>query len=493
MDIPDPVGLPNTVNYDLPPKLPDSANARFVSIAPNGITQTSTISIPTTVFTANQGGPLVPFIQQLFQFDIPCGSSPSTFIDTTSTTLNFRLVWNLQTLATGLTGTCNIISSMASWISSIILYSNNVPLETINNYDLLHNLLLNSTLNVAQRQANAWQFGADSNTFTGIDLPVASSATVTTYYINVSLPLVSLIGVNYNTKMFPVGMLQNLSLQVLTNQFAPISFYCSAVTGQPAATMTLDTWSLCLKYVDLGPELAPLFLSQNLKNGKLYIKASSYTNSNVTIPSGSSGSQSLIFQLRNSSIKSIYAMIGSTALPAVCPNLLYDSINPALTSLQLAVPSMGFRLPNKPMNPSQRPAEVFNHYSMAFGSGPASSYMGVVGAETFHNHYGTLISGCDSRWVIPATATRTLTGFGNNNSAYGAVASFPNMFYIGFDTEKTSSGSSIFQGINTRSCPPQLDIVIGSATGQTLQVTGFALIDVICVIDVESKSIMVYN
>jgi hypothetical protein len=486
MDIPQSIGLPKTVDFSLPPQLSPSSNSRFVSIAPSGITQTSTVSIPQTPFVAASGGPLMPFTQQLLAFDIPCGGSPVTFIDTTQTTINFRLVWNVTTASVGGTGAImNIISSLASFISSIILYSNNTPLETINNYDLLHNLLLNATLNSAQRQANAFQFGADSNTMTGIDLPIGTAAT---YYFNCSLPLVSLIGINGNSKMFPIGLLQNMQLQILTNQFMPISSYCTVVpTTMPSATITLDTWSLCLKYVDLGMETANL-LAQNLQGGKLYIKASTYTNSNTTIPTGSSGNQSLILQIRNSSVKSIFCTIGSQALPLVCPNFLYDSINPSISSLQLSIPSIGYRIPNKPLNPLSRPAETQNHFMMAFGSGPASTYGGIVSSETFHALYPSTYAGADTRWVVPGVALR-VPYTGDDNTAYNIITKFPNMAYIGFDLEKTQS--CLFQGVNTRSCPPQMDLTIATATSATLQLTSFALIDVVVIIDVESKSVMV--
>jgi len=486
MDVPNVVGLPSSVDFSLPPSLSQSANSRFVSIAPSGITETSTISIATTPFVANSGGPMMPFTQQVLAFDIPSGGSPATFIDPSQTTVNFRLVWTVGTAGTTTAGSMNIISTMASFISSLVLYSNNTPLETINNYDLLHNLLINNTCNFSQRQANLFQMGADSNAGTGLELPYTATGT---YYFNVSLPLISLIGINGNSKLFPVGILQNLQLQLTTTQTLPISTYCTGVSTQPVASVKLDTWSLSLKYVDLGMETAGL-LASNIQGGKIYIKASSYTNSNVVIPAGSSGNQSLIFQIRNSSVKSLYATIGSQALPAICPNGLFDSINPALSSVQLSIPSSGIRFPNKPLNPLQRPVEVMNHLLMAFGSSSASTYGGIVGCENFHAHYGAIPAGSDSRWVVPATALR-VPYTGDDNSAYNIVQKFPNCFYMGFDLEKTHT--ALFQGVNTRSCPPQLDCVISTATGATLQVSAWALIDVVMVFDVESKSIMVYN
>ena len=489
MDIPqNAIGLPKSVDYTLPPSLSSSANARFVTIAPNGITQTSTITTATTPFTVNSGGAQQPFIQQLFAFDIPCGTV-GTFIDPTETTLNFRFVWTVSTAQVGGAGlTCNIISSLASFISSIVLYSNNMPLETINNHDLLFHLLLSSTVNSAQREANLWQMGASTDCYTGVDLPVSNTGT---YYFNCSIPLLSLIGINGNNKLFPVGLINSLQLQVLTNQFLPISTYCTtAPTTMPVATVTLDNWSLSMKYVDLGAE-ATRMLQQNIQGGKLYLKATTYTNSNATIPTNSSGSQSLLLQLRNSSIKSIFALFGTQTAPAISPNYLYDSFNPSLTSVQLSIPANGIRLPNKPLNPTQRPAETMNHLMMAWGSGPASTYGGVVSTELFNVLYPSTYSGADSRMIVPASGVRAFYNGDNASNAYKIISQFPSSFALGFDCEITDS--VLFSGVNSRTSPPQLDIVIATAMTQTVQCTAFALIDCVLAFDVESRSVMVFN
>jgi hypothetical protein len=487
-----PIGLPKSADYELPPSLSENATSRFVSIAPNGITQTSSVPISIAPYVANSGGPLMPFVQQLIAFDIPCGGGFGSFIDPSQTTINFRLVWTTTAQVGGTSPQMNIISSLASFISSITLYSNNTPLETINNYDLIHALLLNSTLNLAQRQANAWQFGCDANTMTGIDLPTTTAGT---YYFNASLPLISIIGVNGGDKLFPTGLIQNLQLQILTNQFMPISTYCTVIpTTLPVASAFLDSWSLGIKQIDLG-EVAGNILRSKISGGMLYLKASSYVNSNTTLPSGSSGNQTIMLQIRNSSVKSVFTTIGTQALPAICPNFLYDSFNPNITSMQLSNPALGFRAPNRPLNPSQRPGECFNHFSMAWGSSIASSYGGVVSAETYHAIYPSipLAGAYDARWVIPGVITGGLRFpyTNDDNQAMNIIQKYPNMFYMGFDTEKCSS--TLFCGINTRSAPPQYDMTLNVAIGATLQVTTFGLIDVVCAFNIQTHEIMVYN
>lgn len=55
------IGLPQSLKYDLPPSLPDSARAYSVNVAPDGITSVIGPALPTTVLTANSGTALGAF------------------------------------------------------------------------------------------------------------------------------------------------------------------------------------------------------------------------------------------------------------------------------------------------------------------------------------------------------------------------------------------------------------------------------------------------
>jgi hypothetical protein len=84
-------------------------------------------------------------------FQIPSGHNENVFLDTRETFLTFRLVLNRTTALNGPAGIMNLISSASSFFSSLTSFSNNVPVETIYNYDILYNQFLNSTVNVAER------------------------------------------------------------------------------------------------------------------------------------------------------------------------------------------------------------------------------------------------------------------------------------------------------------------------------------------------------
>ena len=78
--------------------------------------------------------------------------------------------------------------------------------------------------------------GTDSNSSNGIELGVGA----TTYRYNFSIPLLSMIGVN-SDKLFPIGMLNNLQLQMTTATNLPIIFY--TVGGSNAACLQYSLYS----------------------------------------------------------------------------------------------------------------------------------------------------------------------------------------------------------------------------------------------------------
>ncbi len=65
--------------------------------------------------------------------------------------------------------------------------------------------------------------GTDTNSNTGMEL-AWSGALNTVYRYNFTIPLVSVIGANFD-KLFPVGSINNLQLQMTTANLLPISSF----------------------------------------------------------------------------------------------------------------------------------------------------------------------------------------------------------------------------------------------------------------------------
>lgn len=482
------MGLPASLKYDLPPSMSDSARSYSVNVAPDGQSTVTGPAGPAAAFVANSSGLFGNYTSQNISFTIPSGMSDSVFLDPVSTTLSFTLTYTCTTASSATGASVNLIGSGASWFDALTLYSNNTPIETINQYGLLQNFLLQNTVNLAERYGGIGvAMGADSNSATGIEL----GTTATSFRYSFCIPLLSVIGVN-SERLFPVGSVNNLQLVMTTANITPIASYCTAVATQPVFStgFNLSEFQLNMKYVDVG-DLAAQQLRQTLQNGKWYMKSQTYTNSSVTLPSGSSGSQQLLLQIRNTSVKSIIHQFGQAQTAGgapSCPNGYFDAVNPALTSRQCQVAGQFY--PNRPINDLQRPAEGYTYLIQSLGGGIAKSLGTVVNREMYNSVAGVAAvpAGSDTFCVLPATGTRAAPAGGDAGAV--VVTKYPNSAYYGYDLEKVSS--VLFSGINTRASPPFVNCFLSAATNATLICQAWGISDVVLVFDAMSKQVTAF-
>lgn len=484
------LGLPSTLDYKLPPSLSDDSKAYWVSIAPDGLQSVSsngTSQVPTLPIlngTAAGTSPLNPFNSQLLMFTIPSGTSRSVFMDCRETTLNFRMTLIIGTTATGTVPIQCLIGSAQSFFDQLILYSNNIPIESISSYNLLANQLLNATVNLAERQGGcAIAMGLDNDSQSGIDLPIAAG----TYYYNFSIPLISVIGLNNASHMFPIGSISNLQLQMQTAAMLPFASYNTAVTVAGTQFVTLDQFSLNLKMVDIGSASASL-LSTTLNEGKYFLKTQTWIQSSVNIPAQTSGTVNALYQIRNSSLKSLLIQNSqSLANSVTCPNGNYDAINLGITQFNVSIGGLAY--PQRPCNPTARPAESFLFYMSALGySGDYKKYGGVLNRSNYGaNPYA--VGGSDNMMVVPAAGQRAAET-GATGGPY-TIIKFPNMHYLGVDFEK--SGGLLFNGVNTRSAPPVGNYFLSSGTQlATTTSYAFGLVDCVLVVDSMAQTIQAF-
>jgi len=488
------VGLPMAMKYDLPPSLPDSARAYSVNVAPDGVTSVNGPAINailnTNIGTNGTNTAFGNFTQQMISFTLPSGMSDSVFLDPASTTLSFTLTYTVGTAPVG-TGTLfNLIGSGASWFDQLVLYSNNVPIETVGQYGLLQNFLLANTVNQSERFGGiSVAMGADTNSQNGIDLGTAAAS----YRYNFTIPLLSVIGAN-SDKFFPIGACNNMQLQMTTAALYPLAAFTSAnatTAGTIAGGMTLSEFTLNMKYIDVG-DMAGALMKQTLQDGKWFIKSQTYTNSNISIPSGSSGTQQLLLQIRNTSVKSILHQFG-TSQNSISANGYYDAINPVLTSRQCQVG--GNFYPNKPINDTSRPSEGYPYLIQAItqGGGITKSYGTVVDRLTY-NSIGGVASftgsnfSADSFCILPASGVRAAPS--GDDAGSKNVIKAPSMAYYGYDLEK--SAGILFQGVNTRASPPFLNLNIGTTINATILCSAWGLSDVIIEVDTIGKQVKAY-
>ena len=154
-------------------------------------------------------------------------------------------------------------------------------------------------------------------------------------------------------------------------------------------------------------DVASQLLSQSLNNGKWFMRATTYTNSAVTIPVGSNGNAQLLLQIRNSSVKSLLQYF-CIARSAACPNYFFDAVNPSLNSRQVQIGSQ--YIPNKPINDCARPAEGYAYLIQALtsGGGLAKSAGSGVARDTYNMCIPSVPAGSDNALITPAACLRGL-------------------------------------------------------------------------------------
>ena len=129
----------------------------------------------------------------------------------------------------------------------------------------------------------------------------------------------------------------------------------------------------------------------SLQENRILYKTSSYTNSQVTIPTGSSGAQQLLLQIGNSSVKCLYHQFGRSntvaAQALVSPNGYYDAINIGCNSRQLQIGGSYF--PNKSINDVSRASEGYIFLVQALGGSIPKSLGTVINKEMYCSVDGT--------------------------------------------------------------------------------------------------------
>ena len=267
-----------------------------------------------------------------------------------------------------------------------------------------------------------------------------------------------------------------------------VSFCSTVATTQPVINaLSLSDFTLSMKYVDVG-DIASQLLAQTLVDGKWFIKCQTYTQSSITIPSGSAGSQQLLLQIRNTYLKSLIHQFGIPA-SAACPNGYYDAVNPALTSRQLQIGGMYF--PNKPINDCGRPSEGYPYLIQALTQGGSitKSYGTSVRRDMYNAVIPSLPANSDSACVVPAAGVRPAIS-GTDDTTTLPIYKFPNGAYYGYDLEKSSG--ILFQGVNSRSAPPFLNLIMGVTSTSTILCNSWGIADLILQIDTVAKEVKAF-
>jgi len=211
--------------------------------------------------------------------------------------------------------------------------------------------------------------------------------------------------------------------------------------------------------IDFCPEVEQSIMSQP----SIMIKSNGYANSSVSVPLGTNGSQSLIFNQRFASIRSAIALPSATVINATTTNGKFDSVD-ITSGGQYSLNVGGITFPQGgPIN-------------FGLNKGGAMSELRKATGNLYDWSKSMSINSFEFDYTENSTTSLTQSG----------------KVYIGFDLNKVNSASrAMLNGTSSQNSPINLNINI---TTQTVTAKNIFLIlnyDCIFVIDPRTKMITI--
>jgi len=181
-----------------------------------------------------------------------------------------------------------------------------------------------------------------------------------------ALPIIGILG-SGTDKMIPTGAFASLRYELTVDAVANFTALTAGTTSLTG--VTISDVEFVAQVVELDNDSQSLIESQNQK--KIHIRTQSYRTATNSLSGGSNGLIDLLIGTRCSSSKSMYISCSpSTAAEgkyaSVCPNLTQG------TSLVLA----GLQIPQRSINPVNRPADAFLELQNALGALSCTVYNG---------------------------------------------------------------------------------------------------------------------
>jgi len=421
--------LPSSVNYrETLPALPEGVQSINVATSPvNGQIFSSGQQI---IFDFLNRGMLVP---------------DSIYISYTYT--------NTKTDATHVTSLigCPVYSSF----SRVDVQIGSMTVESINNYNILMNMLSNLTLSVSDKYGLQTAFGyrGPTNTPNEPDTPsleqfdgaVWQAGLGPTQTGSFSAPLMTMI--SNSEKMLPLFAMPQLRLILTVDSIENMFLYTGVLTSQKPANWQLSNVELRYKVVDMGGNVEEIIRGMG---EKIYIKSQSFATSSNTLNGGTpAGSYELIYNMRFASIKSLFAIMGNGI-----GNKQFDSVDLSNSTGDYYFIVGGQNYPQKPLSARTNKAGILQELRQAIGS--------------IYDKNNSL-------------SINTLE-FGRSTTAADTTIHTPGKFYVGVSVEKINS-NSLLTGISTQNSPLSFRISTGGSIGAnastiTLCVNYDALIEV---------------
>ena len=463
-------------------EIPRSASSRTIKVFPYQ-NQSITYSGLSLVLGANASADIaIP--QQNIDWVLPTSQSPSTFLDTRLTTLNYRMTITSTTAVTQALTFAYLRSSAYSWFDYLqVRGGSGQLLDDIPEYGVVADTLINCQMSNSDRDGLSVMYGFDGGsgiTSQGLPLPLLTSAFTagTTETHSFSIPLISnSIGV-CSDRFLNIGNLKNLTMRLVTPTTLPLTITNGGTANTAGAfTITLSDISLTMELVDIGNDAYQELVSTAHDN-KFYSHGITYKTTNVLIPAGTVGSFTPSVSVNGSSVKSIFTRfwdLGAVST-ANSVNHKYDSKLPSLSALQWNFSSYGKKPDCGPLNPLLRPSECFRNLMVAMGQFNSSQFNSSITPV----RYTMLCAGGVQSAYTSTTQDALWTT--------GSISSGLSSFFYGENLEKIPR-RGVLSGLDMTSCRANLEMVIATANTNNVIAWVISMNDVILCHDLNTHDI----
>lgn len=298
--------------------------------------------------------------------------------------------------------------------------------ESIEGYNQLANILVNTKMDVAEKTGLAFPLGvldySTVPTSSNLNGRLLKETTGETWDMAGALGNI----LSNADHLVPLGAMPSVQIQLTMD--AVVNMFNATTTASNLTSLTLSNLELCFQSVEFGAEIDPMILSMTDEEGNILIKSQSYTSSSQLCPA-QSGQTELTYNQRLSSIKSIIANFNGAGSQK---NDWADSVDITsnLGDYQFLIANRPY--PVRPMSVLQNKGGVYqelaNCWSMA------------------HSLYSSKLA------IVPSE----FEGVDATTTTYDA----PSKFYIAQNTEKLSS-SAMLTGVSSQLSPISLRINFG--------------------------------
>jgi len=323
------------------------------------------------------------------------------------------------------TNTYALLGTFYSLFSRQVVNANGTVLETIERPGELVNLLLNLTMNYAEKIAQSNSFGTAYHGIetdatgnigiiinrAGVDIPGAFNS------LTFAIPVIGIFDANKYVPMWNTNIDLEMTINALNN-------WLTIVQGTFSATAAFNISNLELVFdsIELSPESFNMVMANYPQ--KVVIKTATYLAGNSASFQGG-GAQDISINARLSSMKNLFFYFNQSN----CADQTFGGVNP--NGQDVVFITNGKYYPQRPVKLTN-PSEVYMQQQKSFGSIKSYSHSGAIGkAELCRRQTANAL------YVAPVTSKGDLDNYGNK-------------FYLTIDTEIINTNKdSLYNGIQT--------------------------------------------